>query len=246
MGINMKLMEDKKKEANKDGKLWFRPENDKDYKIRILPDVDEDPFREFYMHYNVGKGGKGGGFVCPNRQYDEECKVCDVVRGFYDSQIDENVKAARSIGAKPRYYSQIIVREGNKDVKKLWSYSKTIYKELLNYVTNPEYGDITDPDEGLDMTLRRTMKENGFPEISLIFNRKSSPMIAEGDVEEFLSDIPVIKDELAHLTQEEIGKRLEDYLSSAEEKDEVDKYGDDDSGGDNMKDKIAKAKKMKK
>ena len=42
--------------------------------------------------------------------------------------------------------------EEDKGVR-LWGFGKTAYKELLNLVLNPDYGDITDVDQGTDLVI---------------------------------------------------------------------------------------------
>ena len=52
-----------------------------------------------------------------------------------------------------RSYAPVIVRgEEDKGVR-LWSFGKTVYQTLLNYMLDEDYGDITDAEEGFDIKV---------------------------------------------------------------------------------------------
>ena len=53
-------------------------------------------------------------------------------------------------------------------------------KHLLGLVLNPDYGDITDVDEGVDFTLTYTLPKTkgAFPQTNLVPKRKSSALAA--------------------------------------------------------------------
>ena len=76
MGINLDKMREKLSSLRGDGNssndTFWRPE-DGDQTIRIVPTADGDPFKEMWFHYNVEKGG----FLCPKRNYSDECPVCE-------------------------------------------------------------------------------------------------------------------------------------------------------------------------
>jgi hypothetical protein len=140
------------------GKLGFyKPTEGKQDVIRLLPAADGDPFVQKWMHYNVGKES----FECPKRMFGDDCPVCGFVDKLWAeynaSNDDETRQAANNLKAKPRYYSLIMDREEEGKVF-VWSYSKTVCQELLNFVLNPDYGDITDPKTGHDLRISTSKK----------------------------------------------------------------------------------------
>jgi hypothetical protein len=103
--------------------------------------------------------------------------MCDLVSKLYKEGDEESRKLAKDMTAKQRFFSPIIVRGEVDKGAQIWGYSKTIYEELLKLMLNPEYGDITDTDEGLDLVVSVSKKSGKlYPETSLTPKRKSSPL----------------------------------------------------------------------
>ena len=102
MGINLDKMRAKLAALRGEGKggdsVFWRPE-DGDQDIRIVPTADGDPFKEMWFHYNVEKGG----FLCPKRNFGDDCPVCDCkARGVdeWEARHADVVRAARSGGER--------------------------------------------------------------------------------------------------------------------------------------------------
>ena len=76
MGINIDKMRAKLATVRGEGgdrDTFWRPQ-DGEQAIRIIPTADGDPFKEKWFHYNLGTNP---GFLCPKRNYGEDCPVCD-------------------------------------------------------------------------------------------------------------------------------------------------------------------------
>jgi hypothetical protein len=109
--------------------------------------------------------------------------MCDLVSKLYKEGDEESRKMAKDISAKQRFFSPIVVRGDEDKGVQLWGYSKTIYEELLKLMLNPEYGDITDPDEGLDLVVSSSKKSGKlFAETSLTPKRKASPLASRKEL----------------------------------------------------------------
>ena len=63
------------------------------------------------------------------------------------------MKLAKDLSPRQRFFSPVMVRTEEDQGIRIWGYGKTAYESLLNLVLNPEYGDITDVDDGTDLTL---------------------------------------------------------------------------------------------
>ena len=183
MAIDLKKMKAKldalsSKGGNKN--TFFSPKEGNSYSVRVVPTPDGDPFKEYWFHYELGSQG---GFLCPKKNFGENCPMCDLVSKLYKEGDEESRKLAKEITAKQRFFSPIVVRgEEDKGVQ-IWGYSKTIYEDLLKLMLNPDYGDITDPDEGLDLVVSSSKKSGKmYPETSLTPKRKSSPLAAKKDL----------------------------------------------------------------
>lgn len=193
MAIDLKAMRAKLSQLNSKGssttgpKFWKIPDGES--VIRILPAKDGDPFKEFHFHYNVGKEN---GFLCPKKNFGEKCAVCDFVAKLYKENDEDSRAAAKNLSSRQRFTTPIVVRGEEKEGAKLWSYSKKAYEALLQLVLNPDYGDITDEKEGIDLVITYG-KSPGvlFPATTVTPRRKSSVLTTDADLRSELMDVVV-------------------------------------------------------
>ena len=231
MAIDMNKMRARKtalENRGNGGSQFWRPQ-DGEQTIRIVPTADGDPFKDFWFHYNVGKNP---GFLSPKRNFGEADPLDSFVRELFDEGTEDSIKMAKNLMARQRFFSPVIVRgEEDKGVR-IWGYGKMAYEKLLSLVLNPEYGDITDPEEGTDLVLNYGKPAGAsFPQTTLTPRRKSSALCDEPErCKEFLENIPDFNTLFERKTPEEVGQMLEEYLSgeeSAEERSkETTKYGE--------------------
>ena len=200
---------------------FWRPE-DGEQVIRLLPTSDGDPFKEFWFHYNLGKNP---GFLSPKKNFGEDDPLNDFIRKLYNEGTDESVKMAKNLNARQRFFSPVLVRgEEDKGVR-LWGYGKTAYKELLNLVLNPEYGDITDVNQGTDLTIHYGKPAGAqFPQTAITPRRRSSPLApSEDDIGVMLDSVPSYDDvfESARKTPGEIQNMLDEFLLGEDDAEDV-------------------------
>ena len=233
MAIDMSKMRDRLTKLTTKGQgggsNFWRP-SDGNQTIRIVPTKDGDPFKDYFFHYNVGTNG---GFLCPKKNFGEECPVCDFASKLYRDGDDDSVKMAKDLTARQRFFSPVLVRgEENLGVK-VWGYGKMAYETLLNLVLNPEYGDITDVQEGTDLDLHYGKAPGqSFPQTKLTPKRKSSSVCEDSSPEqcaEILETVPDLDGLFEKKSTSEVQALLDGHLSgdaSAEsESREVSKYG---------------------
>jgi hypothetical protein len=224
MGINLDKMREKLatlKGQGGDRDNFWRPE-DGTQAIRIVPTPDGDPFKEKWFHYNLGNTP---GFLCPKRNYAEECSVCEFAsklwRDGVDKNDDESKKLAKSFFVRPRFFSPVLVRgEEDKGVR-IWGYGKMAYENLLSLVLNPEYGDITDPETGTDLTMTYGKPPGAsFPQTKLVPRRRSSELCEDMTAEscaELLESIPEFDTLFERKTSEDVTALLDTFMSSGVE-----------------------------
>ena len=188
MAINLELM--RKKLAVLKGEVkgggggnspFFRPqEGEQD--IRIVPSPDGDPFKEVYFHYNLPD--HKGGILCPKRNDGEACPICEFASSLWKEYTDTKDEAtkelAKQLFVRPRYFSPVVVRGKESEGVKYYGYGKKAYEMLLGYVLDPEYGDITDLDEGTDigLTYEKPNRPGAFPQTTLKMRRNTSPLLS--------------------------------------------------------------------
>jgi hypothetical protein len=152
--------------------------------VRVLPASNDDDmfYEEAWVHYGVGateENKKGTMLVCPTTAGDHmKCPVCETVkelRALSRKKEDKYDKQARGLNRKKRVYYNSMDRgddltQYKKDEEGKWTDSEGedkspvkvmgtgvgIFKDILGLICDPEYGDITDPEEGLDLIINKT------------------------------------------------------------------------------------------
>ena len=222
MALDLTKMKEKLQELESGGKsktdkVWWRPqEGDQD--IRIIPTEDGDPFKVYHFHYNLGEGARGG-VLCPKRQFGENCPICDFASKLWQEGTDDSKKMAKSLFVRQRFFSPVVVRGEDEVGVRVWGYGKTIYETLLGLVLNPDYGDITDVDNGVDFTLTYTLPKTkgAFPQTNLVPKRKSSALAkTKGAIKEALEAVPQIDTLFQRKSPTDVKAILESFLNPSD------------------------------
>ena len=216
MALDLAKMRAKLQESESGGKksdnAFWRP-TEGDQEIRLVPTEDGDPFKVFHFHYNLGDNVRGG-VLCPKRQFGDACPVCEFASQLWQEGTDESKKMAKSLFVRQRFFSPVIVRGEEEAGVRIWGYGKTIYEALLGYVLNPDYGDITEVQTGVDFTLTYTLPKTkgAFPQTNLVPKRKSSALAPKGEIKALLDSIPDVDALFAKKSTAEVQAILESYL----------------------------------
>jgi len=167
-----------------------------------------------------GTDKKGKMVVCPKTTNENNpCPVCELSKQLYGmskKKDDKAMKEAKQFNRKKRVYYNALdkadvltdfeLREDPKDKdKQIWFNKKTdeqetpvkvlgtgigVYKDLIKIIIDPEYGDITDPEEGLDIIITKSGSGQFNTEYEVKSVRKESA-IEFADWEEHLNDLSV-------------------------------------------------------
>lgn len=213
MGIDMKKMRQKYATLKNrgGGKSFFWRPQDGEQTIRIVPTADGDPFREYWFHYNVGDAS---GFLSPKRNFGEDDPLDSFVRSLYKEGTEESIKMAKSLSARQRFFTPVIVRGEEDQGVRIWGFGKQVYETLLQLVLNPEYGDITDINTGTDLTLNYGKPPGAqFPQTKLTPKRRPSPLLEDQDrIQESLDSIPDFETLFERKTPEQVQAILDEFL----------------------------------
>jgi len=217
MGIDLKKMREKLGRLQNGGRgksNFWRPQ-DGEQTIRIVPTADGDPFKEYWFHYNLGQNA---GFLSPKKNFGEDDPLNDFIRSLYSEGTDESIKMAKSLNARQRFFAPVIVRGEENQGVRVWGFGKQVYEQLLNLVLNPEYGDITDPQEGTDLTLQYGKPAGAaFPVTRLTPHRRASticPDISDEECAKLLETVPDFDSLFERKSAEQVQSMLDEYLSS--------------------------------
>jgi hypothetical protein len=196
----------------KSDSLW-KPTPGK-HQVRIVPYKfnPDNPFIELYFHYNVNNKT----YLSPQSfgRPDPIVEFSDKLKRMGDK---EDYKAARQMEPKLRTFVPVIVRGEEGEGVKFWGFGKTVYQEILGYIADPDYGDITDPVSGRDLTIEYTSAEDAgtsYPTTTIRVKPKETPLVEDSQqVENLLQNQTEITDLYQELSYDELKDVLEGWLN---------------------------------
>ena len=170
--------------------------------VRIVPYKfnKDNPFIELFFHYDLGRKSylspMSFGRPDPIEEFSQKLKA---------SGNKEDYRLARKIESKMRTFAPVIIRGEENQGVKFWGFGKTVYQELLSIIADPDYGDISDPVNGRDVTVEfKTAEETGasFPSTSIRVKPNQSQVTEDTNVMEKIKetqkDIREIYNELSY------------------------------------------------
>lgn len=208
--------------------LW-RPEGGSTT-VRIVPWKEDptNPFIERQFHYLGTRT-----YLSPVT-FGRPDPLLDFARSILDEAGDD--KDARALAwataknfmPKARTYVPVIVR-GEEDMGvRFWSFGKTVYQSILQTVTDPDWGDITDVATGRDFVVNyipREKSDTNFPKTDILFKPNTSPLSNDSDqIKEWLENQPDIDLLYTEPTYEELVRVLNNYVNPEGDISETQKY----------------------
>ena len=118
--------------------------------IRIVPyKFNKDiPFIELYFHYNINNKT----YLSP-MSFGRPDPIVEFAEKLKRTGDTDDWKAGKKMEPKLRTFVPVIVRGKESEGVKFWGFGKTVYQDILGYIADPDYGDITDPNTGRDIVL---------------------------------------------------------------------------------------------
>lgn len=192
------------------------------HQIRIVPYKfnKENPFIELYFHYNVNKKT----YISP-QSFGRPDPIMEFAEKLKRMGDKEDWKAARRMEAKLRTFVPVIVRGEEDQGVRFWGFGKTVYQEILGYIADPDYGDISDPRTGRDLTVEYTSAEDGgtqFPVTTIRVKPKETPLTTDKkQFTDWMDGQTEITDSYTELSYDELKTVLNGWLNpDAEEEEE--------------------------
>ena len=190
--------------------------------IRIVPYKfnKQTPFIELFFHYDIG----GKSYLSPI-SFGRPDPIEEFADKLKSSGNRDDWKLGKKLEAKMRTFTPVIIRGEEKEGVKFWGFGKTVYQELLSVISDPDYGDITDPINGRDVNVEfKTAEETGatFPSTTIRVKPVTAPISEDKNILELVTDT---QRELTEIYQEktydELTEILNDWLEGkSDEKDE--------------------------
>lgn len=205
------------KQTDRSESLW-RPTEGKTT-IRIVPWAKDrsNPFIELYFHYLGNKT-----YISPlsfGRR--------DPIAEFADKLVEDARREGREaekaawkqatpFRPKLRTYVPIIVRGEESKGVRFFSFGQTVYKDLLGYISDPDYGDITDPKNGRDIVVEYTPQDKSdtkFAKTSVKVKPNQTPIVADVELaKKLLNEQPDLMALYKEPSFDELKLALEKYL----------------------------------
>ena len=167
--------------------------------VRLLPSKDEDvPFftrTSFHRFEKAGPEGRDLTFHC-NKIHNEQCPLCDLYFSTWahvrDIESDKSLQKkhplaqfANYLRAKDRFYFNVLER-GTDEIKIL-SCGIQLFNRIVETISDPDYGDITDVQTGFDFKIIKG-SNGGYPSYTSSAPRPKSEPLASSKkrIEEIL------------------------------------------------------------
>jgi hypothetical protein len=144
---------------------WFKAKPNTTTIIRIMPPWGPSADGSFFLtgglHYGFSIGGRDRAIACKRVSGKGECPVCTLVDALRNSGDDEHKELGDRLRVRPKYWVNLIVRpkkEGEAVDEKVYMFggNKKFIDALMSAMEDSDFGDITDPEEGHDVKIKRT------------------------------------------------------------------------------------------
>ena len=198
--------------------MW-RPTEGEEHTVRLIsfPDNDGQPFKELWFYYNIPNQR---GLLAPY-QFGKKDPVQELITKLREDGQKESYELAKKLYPSMRCYAAVIVRgEEDKGVQ-IWSFGKTVYQTLLNYMLDEDYGDITDPEEGFDIKVNCTKPPGRQYAMTEVRPRPRSTPLSKNtkQAKEWLDNIPNPDEMFSCKSYEELSGIINNWLAGDEESD---------------------------
>ena len=199
----------------KSTKFW-KP-SDGEHHVRILPYKynKENPFIELKFYYYRQANGTTKTFLSPSINGNPD-PVLEFCAKLCATGTKENWLLSKSYEPKLRTYVPIIVRGKEEEGVKFWGFGKMVYEAILEKMSNPDIGDITDLNEGNDVIVKFTKTPPSgkkYSETKIDVRIKKTPAVTN---QELLTKITEEQVDIMTLytepTYDELKKEFENHL----------------------------------
>ena len=197
--------------------FWKPPVGEKS-QIRIVPykHNKDFPFSELYFYFGIGKPR-----MIALSNFDESDPILEFASQLRKSGNNENKELAKKLFPKMRTFAPVIVRgEEDKGVR-FYEFGKMVYQELLGVMADEDYGDITDIQNGRDITVEVIpAAETGkmFNTTTIRVKPNQTPLVEDAtQAESFLENQKEVVSLFKKYTFDEMKDTLQGYLKPSDE-----------------------------
>lgn len=213
--------------------------------IRFLPPTWKSKNNHYghdvWVHNNVGADNST--YLCLQKMKNEDCPICDAYRSAQEAGEEEDAKALKP---SQKVVSWIIDRDADQPIPKLFVTGWSLDRDINSLCHNRRTGKvllIEHPDDGYDLTIKRTGTGLMTKYHGIAIERDSSPIHEDEKIQEqimhYIEQNPV-PSMLNYFDAEYLEKVLAGAKSKSEDEDEDDEDEDEDERPSKKKKKPSK------
>ncbi len=220
MGIDLNAIKgrlNKLQNTKRKSDLFWKPTPGQT-QVRIVPYKfnQDNPFIELFFHYNLNNKT----YLSPISfgRPDPISEFADKLKSMGDK---EDWKQGKALEPKLRTFVPVIVRGKENEGVKYWGFGKTVYQDILGYIADPDYGDITDPTGGRDITIDyKSAADAGtsYPVTSIRMKPNATPLMTDQtEAVNLIKNQTKITDLWEELAYDDLKELLVKFLNPEEE-----------------------------
>ena len=168
--------------------------------VRILPPPAgmKAPWVKGKQAWKVGPNKK----TCIPR-FDETCPLKREIDRLHGLNDEVSKSISQAMYPRKRVWICLIVRGKESEGPKLWNTSPECYREILAIMADNQYGDITNPLSGIDITITYSKPKVGYPEYKVSPRRLAEPLGTEAQIAEWTKENLFEKHSVGKVSEDE-------------------------------------------
>ena len=188
--------------------------------VRIVPykHQPDNPFIELFFHYSINNRT----YLSP-KSFGRPDPIVEFAEKLTRSGDKDDYRMGRSLMPKMRTFVPVIVRGEEAEGVRFWGFGKEVYQELLGVIADPDYGDITDPTNGRDITIEFLSAEEAgrsFPKTNIRVKPNTTPISDNKNIVESVANNQAeITEIYQELSYDELKDALEKWVSGESDED---------------------------
>ena len=205
--------------SNQNRNTMWKPTVDETSFVRLIsfPDNDGQPFKELWFYYNIPNQR---GLLAPY-QFGDKDPIQELITKLREDGAKESYELAKKLYPSMRCYAGVIVRGEEEKGVQIWSFGKTVYQTLLNYMLDEDYGDITDPEEGFDIKVSCNKRPGQQYAMTEVRPRPRSTPLSKNSkkTKEWMDSIPNPTEMFSCKSYEELSGIINNWLNGDDQED---------------------------
>lgn len=213
------------------GGNYFKPKEGKNT-LRICPAWNDEGVFFFKAALHYGLREEGGPVPCMS-MVDKPCPACEALKM-------QSKEIKRKAGQRTRFYMNVIDRKNPDAGVLIWGVTPKNMKKIRSIMEDPDYGDITDPDEGRDLTVEVDTSKGGPPSYEI----RPRGKVSEIDYENWEDELHALDEEVVPEmpSKKEYKKIVEEAFGESDEEDDDEEEDKKSKKGKNKKNDKKKKK----